>query len=167
MTIAKVGKRITLGLLSAATITVGAQSASAIDLFKKACCNKGSGWVSRSAPHAVPAHPVGRPVPVAVGYQYMPVGGPPVVPHVAVTRQLAGCPPDPVPRWARPPGTVPVIAVQTPDPRWVHPWALARPQPTPTPYYGNQVPGAYGPARAPYGASAAPSPYQSQPLPFA
>ena len=162
MTIVKVGKRITLGLLSAATITVGAQSASAIDLFKQGCCNNGSGWVSHSAPHAVPAWPVGRQVPVAVGYQYVPVG-----PPVAVTRQLAGSPPDPVPRWARPPGTVPVIAVQSPDPRWVHPSALARQQPVPTPYYGNQVPGASGPAYRPYGAPAVQSPYQPQPLPFA
>ena len=159
MTIVKVGKRITLGLLGAATITVGAQSASAIDLFKKGCCNHGSGWVSHSAPHTAPAYPVGRHVPVAVGYQYAPVG-----PSVAVTRQLAGSPPDPVPRWARPPGTVPVIAVQAPDPRWVHPSALARQQAAPTPYYSNQAPGAYGPVSGPYGAPAVQSPYQPMPL---
>jgi hypothetical protein len=34
-------------------------------------------------------------------------------------------PPDPVPKWARPPGTVPVIAIAAPAPRWVHPNALA------------------------------------------
>lgn len=158
MNVRKSLKRATLGLLGAGLVSLGGQTASAIDLFKKGCCNNGgSAWVSHSTPHAVPIRNVGYPAPVAYGYQYVPVPAP--GPSIAVRRQLPGSPPDPVPKWARPPGTVPVLAVQTPDPRWVHPSALRGYQAAPAPTYVGGVPG-YGPAAAPYGAPAMNAPQQ-------
>ncbi|MFP6765041.1 MAG: hypothetical protein VB858_15545 [Planctomycetaceae bacterium] len=58
----------------------------------------------------------------------MPVAQPSVYGRPAtVVRQVPGRPPEPVPRWARPYGTVPVIAIQEPAPGWanVDPSALA------------------------------------------
>lgn len=82
--------------------------------------------------HAAPAY---VPVPVAAyGYAAYSYG-----PRMAVTRQLPGQPPEPAPKWARPRGTVPVIALPEPAPQWanIDPAALA----VNTPVYPAVVPG--------------------------
>ena len=65
--------------------------------------------------------PVYVPMPMAQVYPYS-YGRP-----TTVVRQAPGRPPEPVPKWARPYGTVPVIAIQEPAPKWanVDPSALA------------------------------------------
>jgi len=78
--------------------------------------------------------PVYVPMPMAPVYSY---GS-----SRTVVRQVPGRPPEPVPKWARPYGTVPVIAIQEPAPKWAgidpsalavnslrHPGAVAQPLP--------------------------------------
>ncbi|MDA0587193.1 MAG: hypothetical protein O2820_05455 [Planctomycetota bacterium] len=59
------------------------------------------------------------PMPVAQAYYY--------APPTAMMRSVQGQAPDPAPHWARPRGTVPVLALQEPAPKWadIDPAALA------------------------------------------
>lgn len=111
--------------LAVALIVAAAGQARAGDLFGVGCST-----CQRS--YAVPAYAA---APVAVyGYSHYAYG-----PRTAVVRQMPGQPPEPAPKWARPRGTVPVIALQEPAPRWasVDPRALA----VNTPAYPTYVPG--------------------------
>ena len=61
----------------------------------------------------------------AYGASVAPVQGFVRVPVRAVALSAPAGPPDPVPKWARPPGRVPVIAIAAPAPRWVNSSALS------------------------------------------
>jgi hypothetical protein len=114
--------KIFAAAFSVAVIGWSSSSANAGDIF--GLFSHGHGYVSSGCStcgHApLPSHPQMVPVsmqPVPMQYSY----GRPMM----VVRQMPGEPPEPAPKWARPPGTVPVIALREPPPRWVHPAALA------------------------------------------